>query len=247
MTRHALLVSTLLIAPGFTAAVSADDAIDARRIYDQTCSVCHGDDGRGALWGQTSLSVPPRNFRNEQARRELSRERMIASVTYGRPNTPMPGFGTQLSPAEIAAVVDMIRAEFMTADAAAESAPQDFHHPGNGVYGPVGPAAEKPGVPDDYAGDAARGALLYAKNCVACHGADGHGDGPRAYFIFPKPRNFHDPASRAYLDRRTLYSGIKFGVVGKEMPAWGKVLSDAQIADVAEYVFRQFLEDDGGD
>jgi len=246
MTHRALPVSTLLLALGFTGIAIADDVIDARRIYDETCSVCHGDDGGGAVWGQTSLSVPPRNFRSEQSRRQLSRERMIASVTYGRPNTPMPGFGTQLSPAEIAAVVDMIRAEFMTGDTAAGSA-SDFQHPGNAHYGPVGPAAAKPELPADYAGDAARGALLFAQNCVACHGADGRGDGPRAYFIFPKPRNFHDPASRAYLDRRKLYSGIKFGVVGKEMPAWGKVMSDAQIADVTEYVYRQFIDSGSGD
>ena len=91
------------------------------------------------------------------------------------------------------------------------------------------------------AGDPGQGALLYAQNCVDCHGANGGGDGPRAYFIFPKPRNFQDPATREYLSRRNLYNGIRFGVVGKEMPAWGKVLSDGQIADLTEYVYRQFI------
>ena len=84
-------------------------------------------------------------------------------------------------------------------------------------------------------------------DCVDCHGANGGGDGPRAYFIFPKPRNFHDPDTREYLSRRNLYNGIKFGVVGKEMPAWGKVLSDSQVADLTEYVYRQFIATDSAE
>jgi mono/diheme cytochrome c family protein len=221
----------------------ASDEIDAAGIYAETCSVCHGDDGRGAVWGQASLATPPRNFRTEESRTELTRERMIASVTVGRPGTPMPGFATQLSIEQIMAVVDYIRGEFMAPVAAASNHAALL--PGNTEYGPIGNsevAREEPPVAQQ--GDAAQGALLYARNCVDCHGANGGGDGPRAYFIFPKPRNFNDPTTQQYLTRRNLYNGIKYGVVGKEMPAWGKVLSDGQIADLTEYVYRQFIEVD---
>ena len=225
--------------------VLAGESIDAALIYAESCSVCHGDDGRGAVWGQASLSVPPRNFRTEESRTELSRERMIASVTAGRPGTPMPGFGTQLSLEEIMAVVDYIRDNFMTLPDAAN--PDVPGLPGNTAYGPVGRSPQaNADTRSGFEGDAARGALLYAENCVPCHGANGGGDGPRAYFIFPKPRNFHDAETRQYLDRGTLYNGIKYGVVGKEMPAWGKVWTDEQIADVAEYVYRQFLAQQPG-
>jgi mono/diheme cytochrome c family protein len=37
--------------------------------------------------------------------------------------------------------------------------------------------------------DAARGAEVYAVNCVACHGSDGRGDGPQAATLDPKPSN----------------------------------------------------------
>jgi mono/diheme cytochrome c family protein len=228
-------------------AAVADESIDAERIYQESCSVCHGDDGRGAVWGQASLSVPPRNFRTAESREELTRERMIASVTAGRPGTPMPGFGTQLSIPEITAVVDWVRAEFMTPGEPVTADPHGARLPGNTEYGPVGREQPRQAVPVDYAGDPGRGALLYAENCVDCHGANGGGDGPRAYFIFPKPRNFHDPATREYLSRRNLYNGIKFGVVGKEMPAWGKVLSESQVADLTEYVYRQFIAPDSAD
>jgi mono/diheme cytochrome c family protein len=247
MSRIILLLSALPLTLGFSGIAVAEQAIDAKKIFQESCSVCHGDDGRGAVWGQASLAVPPRNFRTVESRQELTRERMIASVIAGRPGTPMPGFGTQLSIEEVSAVVDWIRTEFMTPEGPAAADARGARLPGNTQYGPIGPSQPRQALEDDFSGDASRGALLYAENCVDCHGANGGGDGPRAYFIFPKPRDFHDPATRAYLDRRNLYNGIKFGVVGKEMPAWGKVLSDAQIADLTEYVYRQFLSTTGAD
>jgi mono/diheme cytochrome c family protein len=247
MIRTLLCLSTLITPFALVDVAAADQAIDAEKIFQESCSVCHGDDGRGAVWGQASLAVPPRNFRTEDSRRELTRERMIASVVAGRPGTPMPGFGTQLSVEEVSAVVDWIRAEFMMPESPVAADPHGTRLPGNTQYGPIGPSQPQQALPDDFSGDAARGALLYAENCVACHGANGGGDGPRAYFIFPKPRNFRDAATRQYLDQRNLYNGIKFGVVGKEMPAWGKVLSDSQVADLTEYVYRQFIAPDSAD
>ena len=241
MRSRLLSLTALLLPAALCGTAQAGEPIDAERIYQESCSVCHGDDGRGAVWGQASLSVPPRNFRTAESRQELTRERMIASVTAGRPGTPMPGFGTQLSIPEIMAVVDWVRAEFMTPAEPVAADPRGARLPGNTEYGPIGPAQPRGTLPEDYAGDPGQGALLYAQNCVDCHGANGGGDGPRAYFIFPKPRNFQDPATREYLSRRNLYNGIRFGVVGKEMPAWGKVLSDGQIADLTEYVYRQFI------
>lgn len=234
--QQGLIVLTLLALVGYA---SADETIDAARIYAETCSVCHGDDGRGAVWGQASLATPPRNFRSEASRQELTRERMIASVTAGRPGTPMPGFATQLSQPEISAVVDYIRGSFMAPPAALD--PHGAGARGNPGYGPVGPNATHAEPAPAIAGNAIRGAELYTANCADCHGLGGAGDGPRAYFIFPKPRNFHDESTRRYLTRRNLFNGIKFGVVGKEMPAWGKVWSDQEIADVAAYVYGQFI------
>lgn len=207
---------------------------EAMRIYQEACSVCHGDDGKGAVWGQRSLAAVPRNFTTAQAKTELTRERMIKSVTHGRPGTPMPGFGTQLNGEQIAAVVDHIRTRFMGADyseASAVALTSDYH--------------ERP-FPGSLVGDFERGRSLYFQNCIECHGATGDGDGPRAYFIFPRPRDFHEEATRETMNRPRLYDAVADGVNGREMPAWRFVFAAQDIADVSEFVYREFIATAGG-
>ena len=197
------------------------------RIYQESCSVCHGDDGKGARWGQESLSAKPRDFTSGSAQNELTRDRMIVSVTNGRPGTPMPGFASQLSPQQIEGIVDYVRARFMGDSGASGATVGDNYH-------------DRP-FPNDLSGEFERGGALYYANCAECHGAAGDGNGRRAYFIFPKPRNFLDPATQQTFNRPRLYAGIADGVIGKEMPAWSKVFSDQDIADVAEFVYREFI------
>ena len=48
-------------------------------------------------------------------------------------------------------------------------------------------------------------------------------------------------AARAALNRRTLFEAIAGGRVGTEMPAWDKVLTRQEIANVAEYVHAAFI------
>jgi len=224
------------ISDNFVRPAAATDAgkpgalLPGAKLFADNCSVCHGDDGTGAVWGSASLVSPPRNFTTEESRRELSLERMIRSVTYGRPGTPMAAFGGQLSSDEIAQVVGFVRRQFM----------------GIGDEASAPSAAALAGRADDAipAGDYRRGEVLYLPNCTTCHGISGAGDGPRAYFIVPRPRNFLESLTRQATSRETLFDGIKHGVTGREMPAWGKVLDDQQIADLAEYVFVTFIEPD---
>ena len=208
-------------------AVTADVNDQFAQIYRESCSVCHGDDGRGAKWGQESLSAKPRDFTSVASQAELSRDRMIVSVTNGRPGTPMPGFASQLSPRQIEGIVDYVRARFM-----ADGGATDTH---------AGMDYQDRPFPNNLTGRFERGSALYYANCAECHGVAGDGNGRRAYFIFPKPRNFLDPATQQTFNRPRLYSGIADGVIGKEMPAWSKVFSDQDIADVAEFVYREFI------
>jgi mono/diheme cytochrome c family protein len=95
-------------------------------------------------------------------------------------------------------------------------------------------------------GNFAAGQKFYDGNCATCHGVKGDGQGPRAYFINPKPAVFISPASRASFNRPTLFDATATGRRGSEMPAWDKVLTKQEIADVSEYVFRTFIRPAAG-
>jgi mono/diheme cytochrome c family protein len=91
-------------------------------------------------------------------------------------------------------------------------------------------------------GNFAKGADFFIHNCATCHGAKGDGNGPRAYFITPPPRNFLLDASRKRLNRPVIFEAVTNGRLGTNMPAWGKVLNNQEIADVAEFVFQNFIQ-----
>lgn len=84
---------------------------------------------------------------------------------------------------------------------------------------------------------------VYATHCAVCHGESGTGDGPAAYLVFPKPRDF---TSGRYRFKSTpeeqpptledLRRTIRLGIARTAMPPFGGVLSDEQITELAGYV-----------
>ncbi|MDP3671318.1 MAG: c-type cytochrome [Telluria sp.] len=243
----------------FMAASMATDGGRGRVVYSKNCSVCHGEKGDGKSRAQFSLMPPPRDFTAPGARAELSEQRMITSVTYGRADTAMAGFKHQLSGEDIAAVVAYIRSGFMN-QAGAEGISGVRHgrrQPNSD--GSAAPAAARlaaaPAVPvaalapdmrapmpGSLKGDVAKGGAFYMSNCATCHGSSGDGRGPRAYFINPKPRNFLHPAARQQFNRVAVFNAVSAGKPGTEMPAWSPVLTPQEIADVSEFVFQRFLQ-----
>jgi cbb3-type cytochrome c oxidase subunit III len=123
--------------PGGEAMTPAEQGAE---IFAVRCSGCHGADGKGgygpALAGAELLEHFP------------DAADQIAFVTEG--TGTMPGFGTQLEPDQIAAVVAYTR-EVLAGEAT--------------------PPATEAVDPDQ----AALGAQVYADTCDGCHGADGEG------------------------------------------------------------------------
>lgn len=111
--RAGAIAALLLLVPA-----AAFGAADAQRLYQHNCAACHGEHGDGKSRAQFGLNPPPRDFTAAAAWQELSRERMILSVTHGRPGTAMVGWGERLTEGEIAGIVDYIRASFMHPPAA---------------------------------------------------------------------------------------------------------------------------------
>ena len=201
-----------------------------RIAYGHYCKSCHGEQGQGVL--AEGLTTPPRSFSAPPVKEELTRERMIAAVTAGVPGTLMWGFSEKMTSQQISAVVDYIRREFMPdnkislATSSANDSPVDMSLP----------------MPKGLIGDARLGEQFFMGNCATCHGTLGDGQGPRAYFMTTKPRNFLDEYSRSTLNRPAIFSVATHGRPGTEMPAWGHVLSEQEIANVTEFVFLKFIQ-----
>jgi high-affinity iron transporter len=71
---------------------------------------------------------------------------------------------------------------------------------------------------------------LYAARCAACHGADGHGDGPAARGLDPAPTNFHDRERGERRSAYALYSALTLGVAGTAMTAFEDLSEDQRWA-----------------
>ena len=81
-------------------------------LYLENCAMCHGETGARDTTGR--MQPPPRDFTSPAVIAELTRKRMITSVTNGRSGTAMRGYGSQFSKADIEAMVDFIHDAYMT-------------------------------------------------------------------------------------------------------------------------------------
>ncbi|HEY0722081.1 MAG TPA: c-type cytochrome, partial [Gammaproteobacteria bacterium] len=107
----------LLAALGSAASMAAVPAVNPALLYHNYCSVCHGDRGDGQSRGSQALNPPPRNFTSAASKQELVRERIIHSISNGRPGTAMVAWKSQLNEREIAGLADYLLATFIRSGA----------------------------------------------------------------------------------------------------------------------------------
>ncbi len=89
-------------------------------------------------------------------------------------------------------------------------------------------------VPYDAASIAA-GAALYGGNCALCHGPAGHGDGPAALAMKPRPADLTAP-HLGYHTHGELFWWISHGYPGSAMPGFAKRLAPDQRWSVVAYL-----------
>jgi mono/diheme cytochrome c family protein len=90
-------------------------AVDARPVasrsagllFQRSCRVCHGTDGKGDIQRAAMPEIPDFSRRTWQERR--GRAELTASIVEGR-GTNMPGFGDTLSPEQVRELVELVRA-----------------------------------------------------------------------------------------------------------------------------------------
>jgi mono/diheme cytochrome c family protein len=89
-------------------------------------------------------------------------------------------------------------------------------------------------------GDPAKGKEVFAGKCTPCHGLTGHGDGPAAASLQPKPRDLSDTQYMSTLNDERMFKTISEGgaAVGKSpsMPSWKSSLSESDILNVIAYI-----------
>ncbi len=97
-------------------------------------------------------------------------------------------------------------------------------------------------VPAEFAGQtnplgadaATAGAEIFKNNCAACHGEQGHGDGPAGASLNPQPKDLPELASVVGDDY--LYWRINTGKPGTSMVGWNGILTDEQIWQVVAFI-----------
>jgi high-affinity iron transporter len=97
-------------------------------------------------------------------------------------------------------------------------------------------------IPPEYAGkvnplgaDAAKaGAEVYKTYCLACHGEQGHGDGPAGIGLSPAPKNL--PELAATVGDDYLFWRIAKGKPGTSMVGWQGTLDDEKIWQIVTFI-----------
>ncbi len=180
-------------------------------LYGANCAGCHGAEGKGgaavALRDPLYLAVAD----------DATIRRVVSD---GVPGTPMPAFarsaGGMLTDEQIEAIVAGIRAQWAKPDAV------------RGVDPPPYLARD--------AGDAKRGASVYAAYCSSCHGANGRG-GERASSIV-------DGSFLALVSNQSLRTTVIVGRPELGAPDWrrnvpGKPMSPDDVSDVVAWLAAQ--------
>jgi sulfur oxidation c-type cytochrome SoxX len=83
----------------------------------------------------------------------------------------------------------------------------------------------------------------YKALCLRCHGEKGDGHGPVAWYLDPYPRDLTKAGFMNSRSMERLTDAIQDGVAGTSMPAWGKVLNEAQVQGVLQYVLDNFTKE----
>jgi len=144
-----------------------------REVYNFRCYYCHGYSGNARTLAASFVTPKPRDFTNTPLA-ELSRDKMIHAVQFGRPGTTMMSFSSVIKPHEIEAVVDFIRQEFMV-DKAENTR---YHIEANGWFDHERYAIAFPfalgEIPldtpwEELSLEQANGKRLFMSSCVTCH------------------------------------------------------------------------------
>lgn len=245
---------------------TSPEAARGRKSYARWCIGCHGDEGLGDGKASAWMSPKPRNFqkgffkfRTTPSGALPTSEDVVKVITRGLPGSAMPsfelvpekerrdlaawvlhlaGFGVAKLEAEVLReneklTREQILAQHMPALKGAVAARFASAVP---ILLPPEPAADEASL--------TRGRARYAKECSACHGKTGLGDGTSSTTLRDwqgaaiLPRDFSTGKFRAGSTNADLFVRLKTGLMGTPMPSING--SDADLWDLV-HAIRSFV------
>jgi mono/diheme cytochrome c family protein len=65
---------------------------DGRKLFQESCAICHGERGDGQGVRASAFATPPRDFTNAAWQRSTSPSRVFRAIRDGLPGTAMPAW-----------------------------------------------------------------------------------------------------------------------------------------------------------
>jgi len=214
----------VLDAPPFSDQVSALKQL-GKGVYTTYCVGCHGVNGDGKGAASQFLVVKPRDFtkgifkfRSTPSGSLPTDQDLYKIVTRGIYGTAMPGFALLPGPDRLA-VVQYIKTFY-----------PEWRQRGSGMNIAIPNPPKDLGSPQAVA----RGRQIYELlECTACHGQNGHGDGPSAANLEPdawgnkqRPFNFTRGRLRGGPSVKDIYRTFMTGINGAAMPSYADIFGE---------------------
>lgn len=184
-------------------------AFEGYKLFNETCFLCHGMDGKGEGPLTSKLNAPVEDLTNnadlgKKSDRDLFRI-IQGTAPHGSVNSSMPQWGLAIPGPQIQFLISYIR----------------FLHQSKH------PLMADPEIGRD----------VYQRYCAVCHGSEGRGNGALTNVMEMKPADHTNTKLMDELTNERLAELIRDGGVSSRlMPGWKEILSEGEIKAVISYI-----------
>ena len=224
-------------------------------LYTANCAACHGEQAKGNGPAAMVLKVHPREFINEDFRYissdgVASEDDLYRTIRFGRRNAQMPAFpylmdeevhslDLYLREVNRKGVFERLKAKFKDKPEMTEEKLERVSKKQTQPGQPISWTAPS----GDFKPDTAKGRVLFAANCAACHGPEGRGDGLKTAVDSQgkpiKARDLTQGDLRGGREPLEIFWRVRCGIPGTPMPAL-KTLDDNDVWQIVNFV-RQLM------